>query len=140
MNVLAQLLGTGILIANILTRVSPLGSGVPASGNAFVISAAQQVILTGTIHSSMLSLTLKVFVAFGLGTIIQGWKKPGFFLKKPSPVGFFGFFWVFLCFLGFLGFFGFFWVFLPRREGSSGFFSFTNTFRCIQTLNYNHSY
>jgi hypothetical protein len=41
----------------------------------------------------------------------QGWKKPGFFLKKPSPVGFFGFFWVF-CF-----FFGFFWVFLPGREG-----------------------
>jgi hypothetical protein len=39
---------------------------------------------------------------------MQGWKKPRFFLKKPSPVGFFGFFWVFLGFLGFLGFFGFF--------------------------------
>ena len=34
----------------------------------------------------------------------QGWKKPGFFKKKPSPVGFlifFGFFWVFWVFLGF---------------------------------------
>ncbi len=62
----------------------------------------------------------------------QGWKKPGF-KKKPSPVGFFGFFWVFWVF-------GFFGVFLPRREGFRGFFSFKNTFRCIQTLNYNHSY
>jgi hypothetical protein len=60
-------------------------------------------------------------------------KNPGFF-KKTQPSGFF---WVFL---GFLGFFGFFWVFWPRREGFSVFFSFTNTFRCIQTINYNHSY
>ena len=43
-----------------------------------------------------------------------GLEKTRVFLKKPSPVGFFGFFWVFL---GFLGFFGFFWVFLPGREG-----------------------
>ncbi len=62
--------------------------------------------------------------------------------KKPAQwfffVGFFGcflvFFWVFL---------GFYWVllvfflYLPRKES---FFSFKNTFRCIQTLNYNHSY
>jgi hypothetical protein len=40
-------------------------------------------------------------------------KNPGFF-KKTQPSGFF-------------------WVFL-------GFFAQTNTFRCIQTLNYNHSY
>ncbi len=44
----------------------------------------------------------------------SGLEKTRVFLKKPSPVGFFGFFWVFL---GFLGFFGFFWVFLPGREG-----------------------
>ncbi len=34
----------------------------------------------------------------------QGWKKPGFFKKKTSPVGFLGFggfFWVFWVFLGF---------------------------------------
>jgi hypothetical protein len=43
-----------------------------------------------------------------------GLEKTRVFLKKPSPVGFFGFFGVFW---GFLGFFGFFWVFLPRREG-----------------------
>jgi len=59
------------------------------------------------------------------------------FFKKPSPVGFFGFF---LVFLGFLGFFGFFWVFCPDERVFRVFFSFTNTFRCIQTLNYNHSY
>jgi len=36
---------------------------------------------------------------------IQGSEKPGFFLKKPNPVGFLcfiGFYWV----LGFIGFFG----------------------------------
>jgi hypothetical protein len=46
------------------------------------------------------------------GCHIQGWKKPGFFLKNPAQ-------WVFLGFFGFFGFFGclgFFWVFLPRRE------------------------
>ncbi len=66
----------------------------------------------------------------------QGWKNPGFFFK-PSPVGFFVFF---LCFFGFLGFF---WVFLgffcSDERVFRVFFSFTNTFRCIQTLNYNHS-
>jgi hypothetical protein len=41
------------------------------------------------------------------------------FLKKIQPRGF-------LCFFCFFG--------------SFGFFSFKNTFRCIQTLNYNHSY
>jgi hypothetical protein len=63
----------------------------------------------------------------------QGWKKPGFFPKQLSPVGFFilfffGFFGIFGVFLGgfgifggFLGFSGFFWLFwffkyLPRRE------------------------
>jgi hypothetical protein len=40
----------------------------------------------------------------------QGWKKPGFFLKKHSPVGFFGFFGVFR---GFLRFFG---VFCPEER------------------------
>jgi hypothetical protein len=49
-------------------------------------------------------------------------KKTRVFLKKPSPVVFFGFFEVFW---GFLGFFGFFWVFLPRREG---FFQFHEYF------------
>jgi hypothetical protein len=43
-----------------------------------------------------------------------GLEKTRVFLKKTSPVGFFGFFWVFL---GFLGFWGFFWVFLPSPEG-----------------------
>ncbi len=46
-------------------------------------------------------------------TLLQGWKKPGFFKKNPAQ-------WVFLVFLFFLGFFGFFWVFgffLPGREG-----------------------
>ncbi len=67
-------------------------------------------------------------------------KNPGFF-KKTQPSGFFGFFWFFW---GFLGFLGFFWVFLvffcPDERVFRFFFSFTNTFRCIQTLNYNHSY
>jgi hypothetical protein len=66
----------------------------------------------------------------------QGWKKPGFFKKnQPSGfLGFFGFYWVF--FLGGGGF-GFF---CPDERVFRVFFSFTNTFRCIQTLNYNHSY
>jgi hypothetical protein len=55
--------------------------------------------------------------------------QPG--LKKTQPSGFFVFFWVFLFFFCF---------FLPRREGFRAFFSVTNTFRCILTLNYNHSY
>jgi hypothetical protein len=62
-----------------------------------------------------------------------GLEKTRFFFKtQPS-----GFFWV-VCF--FFGFLGFFWVFLLRREGFRFFFSFRNTFRCIQALNYNHSY
>ncbi len=42
----------------------------------------------------------------------------------------------------FLGwFFGVFLGFLAQTRGFLGFFfNFTNTFRCIQTLNYNHSY
>jgi hypothetical protein len=39
-------------------------------------------------------------------TEISGLEKTRVFLKKTSPVGFFGFFWVFL------GFIGFFWVLL----------------------------
>ncbi len=54
-------------------------------------------------------------------------KNPGFFKKKPAQ-------WFLL---GFLGLFCFFLGFLPRGEG---FFSFTNTFRCIHPLNNNHSY
>ena len=65
----------------------------------------------------------------------QGWKKPGFF-KKIQPSGFlkvfFWFFWVFWFFFGFFGFF------CPDERVFRAFFSFTNTFRCIQTLNYNH--
>ncbi len=63
--------------------------------------------------------------------LAQGWKKPRF--KKNQPSGFFfGFFWVF--FLVFQGF-----LYLPRREFLE-FFRFKNTLRCIQILNYNHSY
>ncbi len=69
--------------------------------------------IKGIVHSSCLGLH-------------QGWKKPGF-LKKNSPVGFFGFF---FCF--FFGFFGFFiYIFAQKRE-FLGFFSFKNTFMCIQ--------
>ncbi len=57
-----------------------------------------------------------------------GLEKPG--LKKKQPSGFFWVFWVFL---------GFFWVFCPEERVFRVFFSFTNTFGCIQTLNYNHS-
>ncbi len=49
----------------------------------------------------------------------QGWKKPGF-KKNPAQC-------VFL------------YIFAQKRE-FLGFFSFKNTFRCIQTLNYNYSY
>jgi hypothetical protein len=69
----------------------------------------------------------------------QGWKKTRFFLKKPAQ-------WVFFVFWVFLDIFGFFWVllfvkkniFAQKREEFLGFFSFKNTLRCIQTLNYNH--
>jgi hypothetical protein len=50
-------------------------------------------------------------------------------------------FWAFLFFFGILGDFGFFWffyIFAQKRE-FLGFFGFKNTFRCIQTLKYNHS-
>jgi hypothetical protein len=68
--------------------------------------------------------------------------KNPFFFKKTRFSGFFYFifflfFWVFLGF--FFGFFGFFYIFAQKGE-FLGFFSFKNTFRCIQTLNYNHSY
>jgi hypothetical protein len=56
-----------------------------------------------------------------MGCRTQGWKKPGFFKKKTSPVGFFGFFEVFL---GFLGFFGFF----AQMRGFLGFFQFQEYF------------
>jgi hypothetical protein len=56
-------------------------------------------------------------------------KNPG--LKKNTPTQWF--FWFFL------GFFGFFYIFAQKRE-FLGFFSFKNTLRCIQTLNYNHTY
>jgi hypothetical protein len=56
------------------------------------------------------------------------------FKKKSSPVGFLGFFGFFY------RFFGFFWVFCPDERVFRVFFSFTNTLRCIQILNYNHSY
>ncbi len=46
--------------------------------------------------------------------------------KKPAQ-------WFFLGFLGFLGFFA-------QKRVFRVSFSFKNTFRCIQTLNYNHSY
>jgi len=39
----------------------------------------------------------------------QGSEKPGFFLKKPNPVGLFGFYRVLLGF-------GFYWVFLDKQE------------------------
>jgi hypothetical protein len=60
-------------------------------------------------------------------------KNPVFF--KPSPV-------VFLVFFGFLGFFGFFWFFyiFAQKIEFLRFFSFKNTFRCIKTLNYYHTY
>ncbi len=73
-------------------------------------------------------------------TTEQGWKKPGLKQKKPAQWFFCCFF--FLVFLGFLGFFWFFfYIFIcPEERVFKGFFSFKNTFRCIQTFNYNHSY
>ncbi len=59
--------------------------------------------------------TYLIFLPYTHGTG-QGWKKPGFFFKKPSPVGFFGFFWVFWVFLGFFGSFS-------QTRGFLGFFS-----------------
>jgi hypothetical protein len=58
----------------------------------------------------------------------QGWKKPG--LKKKNPAQ-----WVFLGF-----FLGFFLYICPEERVFIVFFSFKNTFWCIRTLNYNHSY
>jgi hypothetical protein len=58
---------------------------------------------------------------------VAGLEKTRVFLKKTSPVGF-------------LGFFGFFGFFCPDERVFRVFSSFMNTFRCIQTLNYNHSY
>jgi hypothetical protein len=58
-----------------------------------------------------------------------GLEKTRVFFNQPS--GFFGFFW---------GFFGFFNICAQKRGVLRVFFGFKNTFRCIQTLNYNHSY
>ena len=69
-----------------------------------------------------------IALIFIVNTVQQGWKKPGL-KKKPGPVFFLGFF-----------FFGFFGFFCPDERVFRVFFSFTNTFRCIQTLNYNHCY
>ncbi len=69
----------------------------------------------------------------------QGWKKPG--LKKNSPVGFFGFFGVFFEFFFCFLFFSVFFIYIcPEERVFRVFFSFMNTFRCIQTLYWNHSY
>jgi hypothetical protein len=51
-------------------------------------------------------------------------------LKRPAQWVFFGFFLVFRVFL----------YICPEERVFRVFFSFKNTFRCIQTLNYNHSY
>jgi thioredoxin domain-containing protein 10 len=52
---------------------------------------------------------------------VQGWKKPGFFLKKNQPSGFLRFFWVFWVF-------GFFiYIFAQKRE-FLGFFQFQEFF------------
>ncbi len=40
----------------------------------------------------------------------------------------------------FFGFFGFLYIFAQKRVFRAFSVSFKNTFRCIQTLNYNHSY
>jgi hypothetical protein len=55
-------------------------------------------------YSGFGSAKAKSYGSRGFGSV-QGWKKPGFFLKKTQPSGFFGFFWVFWVFLGFFGFF-----------------------------------
>jgi hypothetical protein len=58
------------------------------------------------------------------------------FCKKIQSSGFF----VFWVFLFFFVFFCFFYIFAQKRE-FLGFFQFQEyTFRCIQTINYNHSY
>jgi hypothetical protein len=67
-------------------------------------------------------------------------KKPGFLKKSSAQWVFFLFFFVvFLGFRVFFVFFVFFYIFAQKRE-FLGFFSFKNTFRCMQTLNYNHAY
>jgi hypothetical protein len=67
---------------------------------------------------------------------VQGWKKHGF-KKKPAQ----WFFWVIWGFFGFFVFFLFLFLYIcPEERVFRVFFSFKNTFRCIQTLNYNHSY
>ncbi len=71
-----------------------------------------------------------------------GLEKTRFFFK-PSPVVFFCFIFGFYgVFLGFYGFFlVFFYKFAQKREEFLGFFQFQEYFyRCIQTLNCNHSY
>jgi uncharacterized membrane protein YdjX (TVP38/TMEM64 family) len=62
-----------------------------------------------------------------------GLEKTCFFFNQP--IGFFGFFILFLFFI----FCFFLYIFAQKRE-FLGFFSFKNTLRCIQTLNFNHSY
>jgi hypothetical protein len=52
-------------------------------------------------------------------------------VKKNQPSVFFWVFWVFL---------GFSYIFAQKRDFLGFFFSFMNTFRCIQTLNDSHSY
>jgi hypothetical protein len=75
-----------------------------------------------TVHHAPLLIS-NLLLTLSLPT--AGLEKTRVFLKKPSPVGFFGFF----------------LFFFAQTRGFLGFFSsFTNTFRCIQTLNYNHSY
>ncbi len=69
------------------------------------------------------------------GRLHPGLEKTRFLLKNTQPSGFFG---VFLGFIGCLGFL-FFYIFIQKRV-FKGFFSFKNTYRCIQALNYNHSY
>ncbi len=90
--------------------------------------------------STVLNFVSTVFFFKSYVTLARVGKNPGFF-KKAQPSGFF---WVFL---GFFGFFWVFWVFLdffgffcPDERVFRVFFSFTNTFGCIQTLNYNDSY
>jgi hypothetical protein len=72
--------------------------------------------------------------AFAAWSSRQGWKNPVKKNKKKQAQ------WIFL---GFLVFWGFFWVFFhifAQKREFLGFSSFKNTFTCIQTLNYNHSY
>ncbi len=64
-------------------------------------------------------------------------KNPVFLKKNPSPAGFLC---VFLCFFVFFVYFWFFLGFFADERVFRVFFSFTNTLRWIQTLNYNRSY